>query len=64
MSTFGVPVSWRKSSFSQNGDCVEVACAGTSIFVRDSEPHSDAVLEFGTLDWKRFIATVRSKGAI
>ena len=60
MSAFGAPANWRKSSFSQNGDCVEVACTKTSVLVRDSESHPGAVLEFGYLGWKLFVATMKS----
>ena len=60
MSAFETPANWRKSSFSQNGDCIEVACAKASIFVRDSESHPEAVLKFGSFEWRLFIAAVKS----
>ena len=61
MSEFGTPVNWRKSSFSQNGDCVEVARTKTSVLVRDSASHPAAVLKFEYSEWKRFIAEVKSE---
>jgi hypothetical protein len=60
MSAFGAPADWRKSSFSQNGDCIEVAHTKSSVFVRDSESRPGAMLKFGYLEWKLFIAAVKS----
>lgn len=61
MSAFGTPANWRKSSFSQNGDCIEVAYTKTKVFVRDSKGHPGAVLKFGCFEWKLFIAAVKSR---
>ena len=44
MSAFGTPANWRKSSFSQNGDCIEVAYTETKVFVRDSKGHPEPCL--------------------
>lgn len=62
MSTYGTPVTWRKSSFSQNGDCVELACDTTRIFVRDSKDPNEHTLSFRPADWAAFILRVKSAG--
>lgn len=61
MSTCGTPANWRKSSFSQNGDCIEVACTRNDIFVRDSKGSLGAVLKFGYFEWNLFIAAMKSR---
>jgi hypothetical protein len=60
MNTDETPVTWRKSSYSQGGDCVEVTCNNTRIFVRDSKDHYGHALEFVTLEWAAFIGRIRS----
>jgi hypothetical protein len=60
MSEFGTPVNWRKSSFSQNGDCTEVACNEITVLVRDSKGRPGTVLKFGYLEWKLFVAETKS----
>jgi hypothetical protein len=49
---------WRKSSYSGNGDCVEVAFAGADVFVRDSKDQHGAVLQFTAEEWKTFLSSV------
>jgi hypothetical protein len=51
---------WRKSSFSQNGDCVEVAFVQTSVFVRDSKGLQGGALAFSITEWSAFLAGARS----
>jgi hypothetical protein len=51
---------WRKSSFSQGGDCVEVAFCRPSIFVRDSKRPQGSLLTFTVAEWSAFLAGVRS----
>jgi hypothetical protein len=60
MSTNETPVTWRKSSFSQNGNCIELASDKKSIFVRDSKDHSGNILGFRPTDWSIFIARIKS----
>ena len=38
--------TWRKSSFSQNGDCVEVMPEDGKLLVRDSKNPGDSALAF------------------
>lgn len=42
---------WRKSSFSSQGDCVEIAVVRDQIFVRDSKVPDGPVLEFTRSEW-------------
>ncbi|WP_127508664.1 DUF397 domain-containing protein [Actinoplanes solisilvae] len=49
--------NWRKSTRSDQGNCVEVAfAAGGTVGVRDSKNPTGAVLEFGPGEWDAFIA--------
>jgi hypothetical protein len=52
-------LAWRKSSYSSNGGCVEVAAAADRIFVRDSKDRDGPVLNFNLLEWRMFLAGVR-----
>jgi hypothetical protein len=52
-------ISWRKSSFSNSGDCVEWLIADTSILVRDSKDSQGTVLAFGRSEWSAFLAAVK-----
>jgi Domain of unknown function (DUF397) len=54
------PVTWRKSSFSQGGDCVEFAYNSTRIFVRDSKDPYGHTLEFTVAEWAAFIGHIKS----
>ncbi len=60
MITHETPVTWRKSSFSQGGDCVELAYIRNRILVRDSKDPFGPILDFMPADWVAFIAQVRS----
>jgi hypothetical protein len=46
---------FKKSSFSGNGDCVEVAMTPTGVIVRDSKNPLGPVLWFSTMEWTAFI---------
>jgi hypothetical protein len=55
-----VVAKWRKSSFSQGGDCVEILFSGRAVLVRDSkDPHGSA-LAFTSSEWSAFLAGVRN----
>jgi Domain of unknown function (DUF397) len=55
----GAAISWRKSSFSQNGDCLEWCIADASILVRDSkDPHGTALV-LKHSEWSAFLAAVK-----
>jgi len=56
-------VSWRKSSYSNNGggDCVEAAHVPGAVLVRDTKDNGvGPVLRVTPSDWGRFTATVRA----
>jgi len=52
-------VQWRKSSWSHNNGCVEVAFIQSKVAVRDSKNPNGPVLEFSTLEWAAFLSGVR-----
>lgn len=54
--------NWRKSSFSNNGGCVQVRFTpDTEVHVRDSKLGADsAVLTFTRLEWAAFLDGVRA----
>lgn len=51
--------TWRKSSHSDDGNCVEVACAHEPVLVRDSKNTAGPVLRFGPEQWHAFLNGVR-----
>ena len=60
MSERDAPSTWRKSSFSQSGDCVEWSCLEGFVCVRSSEEDNGPVLRFTNAEWRAFIAGVKS----
>ncbi|WP_405003290.1 DUF397 domain-containing protein [Kitasatospora purpeofusca] len=56
------PVSWRKSTYSNNGGtCVEVAPDVPGLVpVRDSKDPSGPVLAFPSDAWRSFVAAVQA----
>ncbi|MGV9791179.1 DUF397 domain-containing protein [Streptomyces sp. NPDC003435] len=48
---------WIKSSYSagNGGDCVEVACTGTAVLVRDSKWPESVVLSVPGGQWTKFV---------
>jgi Domain of unknown function (DUF397) len=51
-----VSSSWRKSSFSEAGNCVEVAGGGGLVLVRDTKlAAGGGMLSFPPLTWREFI---------
>jgi hypothetical protein len=60
MSTDETPVTWRKSSYSQNGDCIELAPSEIGVFVRDSKDTFGHTLHYRRTDWAVFIARIKS----
>ncbi|MFB7383620.1 DUF397 domain-containing protein [Kitasatospora purpeofusca] len=57
-----IPVSWRKSSYSNNGgECVEIAPDMPGLVpVRDSKDPSGPVLAFPSDAWSAFLAAVQA----
>jgi Domain of unknown function (DUF397) len=50
---------WRKSSYSGNNGCVEVAVVGDRVAVRDSKDRGGPVLLFTSDEWAAFLAGAR-----
>jgi hypothetical protein len=50
--------SWRKSTASTQGNCVEVATVGESVLVRDSKNPLESRLCFTRAEWAAFLAGV------
>jgi hypothetical protein len=52
--------SWRKSSASVGyTDCVEVACSGPVVLVRDSDRKLGAILRFTADQWRGFLRDIK-----
>jgi hypothetical protein len=56
----GMAPSWRKSSASANGDCVEVTLWDSAVLVRDSKKRNTGILEFTYSEWEAFLSGARS----
>jgi Domain of unknown function (DUF397) len=50
---------WRKSSYSANVGCVEVASLGSRVAVRDSKDKHGPVLVFTRTEWSVFLNSAR-----
>lgn len=53
-------LSWRKSSRSGDGNCVEVAFDGDNMHVRDSKSPDGPVLRFTRSEWTAFVGGVEA----
>jgi hypothetical protein len=54
--------SWRKSSFSEAGNCVEVAELGERVLIRDTKlPAGSVVLSFPLPKWREFISVMNHR---
>jgi len=51
-----VEVAWRKSSYTGNTNCVEVASTSADVAVRDSKQPTGPRLKFGPGEWHTFLA--------
>jgi Domain of unknown function (DUF397) len=51
---------WRKSTFSESGNCVEVAHCDAMTLIRDSKNPSGAKLKIPDEVWTEFLAAVRA----
>jgi len=50
---------WRKSSFSDSGNCVEVAAQDESVHIRDSKDTERGILSVSSSAWREFIQTLQ-----
>ncbi|MDA3648291.1 DUF397 domain-containing protein [Saccharopolyspora indica] len=57
-----LPVTWRKSSRSQNGanNCVEVACLSAATAIRDSKDPDGPALVFSSSAFGGFLGAIRA----
>jgi predicted secreted Zn-dependent protease len=51
-------LDWRTSSFTSNGNCVEIAAFGESLLVRNSNNRGGPVVQFTSIEWEQFIKGV------
>lgn len=56
--------TFRKSSFSESGNCVEVANNDSSVLVRDSKCCDVEALSFSPSAWHEFLHALRSSASI
>jgi hypothetical protein len=53
------PAVWRKSSYSVDGNCVEVAFEDHHVAVRDSKNRNGPMVRFTPDEWDAFLSGVR-----
>jgi len=54
-------MKWRKSSYSSNGNCVEVALLSSGqVAIRDSKNPTGPILELNANDWQAFLTWMRT----
>lgn len=51
---------WRKASYSQVSDCVEVASVNGNVAVRDSKNPDGPILMYTAAGWRAFINSAKS----
>jgi Domain of unknown function (DUF397) len=52
-------ITWRKSTASNSGNCVEIAIVEGSVLIRDSANPDGGVLELRPAAWSAFLARAR-----
>ena len=53
-------LTWRKSSASESGGCLEVAMSPDTVYVRCSRQRSGPVLQFLPHEWTAFLVGARN----
>jgi len=56
-------LTWRKSSFSLSGDCLEWRFSNTAVHARDSKDPGGPALVFSHHGWRAFVASIKSGDA-
>lgn len=55
-------LTWRKSKAStSDGGCVEIACSGKSVVLRDSRDQAGPILAFSSAHWSSFVVRIRNE---
>jgi hypothetical protein len=52
-------LTWHKSTFSSDTNCVEVAIGDDAVHVRDTKDRAAGALTFTLSEWRAFLAGVR-----
>ncbi len=60
MQDFSANLTWRVSSWSAAGNCVEVAGSKAAVFVRDTKNRNRGILPFPATAWEEFVKAVRT----
>ncbi len=60
--TSNLDVIWRKSSFSANGNCVEVAVQDL-VLIRDSKNPDGGIISVSSSAWQEFIQAIKRENA-
>jgi hypothetical protein len=55
-----VPLTWRRSTFSEAGSCVEVTTENWSVLARDSKDTLGPALEFPAQCWVNFVIRIKN----
>jgi hypothetical protein len=51
-------VTWRKSSFSESTNCVEVAIQNELVLIRDSKNPNEGILSVSASAWREFLQAI------
>jgi hypothetical protein len=54
------PPTWRKASFCQTGECVEVLGQDGMIVLRDSKQPDDGILRYTAEEWRSFVQGIKA----
>ena len=57
-------LTWRVSSWSAGGNCIEAASSKNGIYVRDTKKRSRGPLSFPAGAWKEFIRAIQTDSVI
>jgi hypothetical protein len=52
-------LEWRTSSYTNNGNCVEVAAGAVVVHVRDSKTRQGGHLSVSPESWTKFLSAVK-----
>jgi hypothetical protein len=55
---------WRKSSFSEAGNCVEVGADEAAIAVRDTKNRDRSELSFSFMAWGDFVRKIKATSSM